>query len=462
MEQNNQQEISWNEQLYNIVHDVLRRWHAICLFGVIVAIAADMFLTFTYEPVYRTEVSIVRKQTYTEAKDEGEQEEIAEALGYILSSNVFLGQVKKELEIKKLNGSYSTEVVPGTNIMKIIAEADSPQVSYRMLYSMMARYEEIVSLVLGDTELRILDNMHVQLEPSNQLNHIRNLVIFGGVGMLFMIAVYAMFSWMKNTIKEKKDVKNKLQIRLLANIVKEPKLVFRRGWLRKKKALLITQITTSSEFVEAFKRLRIRFEAQTRKKDYKIVCISSTMENEGKSSIIVNLAIALAQQDKKVLLMDLDLGKPALHRLLDIKPEHGVEEVLRGKLPMEDAVYRYERYHIDCIFTKKPVGKRMALLENEGLKTWLSEQRENYDYILIDTPPAYMMSDSKIVAQYADAVLMVVCQNSVPTVLINRTIDHYLMQDTPVMGCVLNRTMPVRISGRKLYRGKGGVEHAES
>ena len=91
MEQNNQQEISWNEQLYNIVHDVLRRWHAICLFGVIVAIAADMFLTFTYEPVYRTEVSIVRKQTYTEAEDEEEQEEIAEALGYILSSNVFLG-----------------------------------------------------------------------------------------------------------------------------------------------------------------------------------------------------------------------------------------------------------------------------------------------------------------------------------------------------------------------------------
>lgn len=462
MEQNNQQEINWNEQLYNIVRDVLRHWHTILLFGVVVAISADMFLTFTYEPVYRTEISVVRKQAYTEVEDGEVQEEIAEALGYILSSNVFLDQVKEEMGAKKLNGSYSIEVVSGTNIMKIYAEADSPQTSYRMLSTMVARYEEIVSLVLGDTELKVLDNIHVQTRAVNELNHLKNFVFFGGAGVLFMIVVYAVFSWMKNTIKEKKDVKTKLQIRLLANIVKEPKIIFNGGRIRKKKSLLITQITSSAEFVEAFKRLRIRFEAQSRKKEYKVVCISSTMENEGKSSVIVNLAISLAQQGKKVLLMDLDLGKPAIHRLLEVEPERGIEEALRGEIPVQDVIYHHKRNHIDCIFTKKPVGKRLALLENEILRTWILEQREKYDYILIDTPPAHVMSDSRIIAQYADAVLLVVCQNLVPTVLINRTIDHYLMQDTPVMGCVLNRTMPVRVSGRKLYRGKGGVKHAES
>ena len=93
MEQNEGQHFSWNDQIYNIVHDVLLRWHIICLFGVIIAIAADLFLTFTYSPVYRTEVSVVRKQSAGSPSSEEEGEEIATALGYILSSNLFMKEV---------------------------------------------------------------------------------------------------------------------------------------------------------------------------------------------------------------------------------------------------------------------------------------------------------------------------------------------------------------------------------
>ena len=139
MEQNNWQEISWNEQIYNIIHDVLKCWHIICLFGVMVAIAADLFLTLTYKPVYMSQVSVVRKHSSNQEVGEEEGAEIAEALGYILSSNMFLEKVKEELQVENLQGTYSIEHVSGTNVMKIKAEASTPQVSYRMLYSMMER-----------------------------------------------------------------------------------------------------------------------------------------------------------------------------------------------------------------------------------------------------------------------------------------------------------------------------------
>ena len=141
MEQNSGQGFNWSEQIYNIVHDVLLRWHMICLFGVIFAIAADLFLTLTYSPKYYTEVSVVRKQSSGNVSSEEEGEEIATALGYILSSNLFMNEVKKELGVKNLQGSYSIENVPGTNMMRIKAEASSPQISYRMLYSMIFRQD---------------------------------------------------------------------------------------------------------------------------------------------------------------------------------------------------------------------------------------------------------------------------------------------------------------------------------
>ena len=461
MEQNEGQHFSWNDQIYNIVHDVLLRWHIICLFGVIIAIAADLFLTFTYSPVYRTEVSVVRKQSAGSPSSEEEGEEIATALGYILSSNLFMKEVKKELGVSRLQGSYTIKNVPGTNMMKIIAEASTPQVSYRMLYSMMERYEEVASLVIGETKLEVIDKMTVPVEPSNQLNHIKNVIIFGGLGAFAAIACFGVLSFLRDTIKEKKDVKNKLQVRLLANVVKEPKTIIKWGKIQKKKALLITQMTTSFEFVEAFRRLRIRFEAQAKKKNYKIVSVSSTMENEGKSSVVLNLAIDLAKQGRKVLLVDLDLGKPALHKLLEVKVEHGIEEALAGKILIQETITTHGRMKIDCVYTKHGVTNRLELLENPILGIWLQECREKYDYILIDTPPSHMISDSRIVSQYADALMLVVCQNVVPTTLVNRTIDHYLMQGTPVMGCVLNRSTPTWMLKKRTHLDEGGVNNVE-
>jgi capsular exopolysaccharide synthesis family protein len=461
MSQNNWQEISWNEQIYNIVHDVLKRWHVICLIGVMVAIAADLFLTLTYTPAYLTQASVVRKQSSPQDSSEEEGEEIAEALGYILSSNMFMDKVKEELQVERLNGSYAIEHVSGTNVMKIKAEANSPQVSYRMLHSMMERYEEVASLVIGDTKLEVIDKMQVPVEPYNQLNHEKNLILFGAAGMLVMVVFFAMLSFLKDTVKQKRDIKNKLQVRLLANIVKEPKTLIRKGKIYRKKSLLVSQITTSFEFVEAFKRLRVRFEAKAQKRGYQIVSVSSTMENEGKSSVVMNLAMMLAKKDKKVLLVDLDLGKPALHRLLEVSVKHGIEEALRGEITLEETVFHHERTKLDCVFAKQAVANRLELLENPILEKWLKECKKEYDYILVDTPPSHMISDSRIVSQYVDAVIVVVCQNAVPTTLINRTIDHYLMQDTPVMGCVLNRSTPSWMMKQRARLDEGGATNVE-
>ena len=136
-------------------------------------------------------------------------------------------------------------------------------------------------------------------------------------------------------------------------------------------------------------------------------------------------------------------------KIMDLKAQSGLEEILKGKAGLSDAICVHKRSGADFLLTRRPLDHSSELIEQEEMRRLLDECREKYDYIFIDTPPAGLMADALVIAGYSDAVLLVVRQDYTPTPLISRTIDRYLSQDTPVMGCVLNRTMPV---WKKNYR----------
>lgn len=431
----------WKQQVYNIVRSVALRWHLICLAAAAAAAAGDLFLTLLYVPQYRTEASFAMHMPEYGA-DGSEESEIAEAFQYILNSNVFLDKIREDLDINELRGTYSAEETPGTNIVTIAASAESPRTSYLMMYAMMDRYREMTDLVIGSMRMDILEKMSVPLQPSNQIRHGRNMLLFGAAGACAVIVLLAANVWLRDTVKDRNTVKSRLQIRLLGSIPSESKVILRSSGVHIKKALLITQITSSLNFVETFRRLRDRFEASARKHNYKVITVNSTMENEGKTSVAVNLAIALAQRKQKVLVIDGDMGKPAVGKIMDLETAEGLEEVLRDKADLKSAVHTHSRSGVDFLITCRALENSSELLEQDRMRELVAECRERYDYVFIDTPPAGLMGDALIIAGYSDAVLLVIRQDYTPVPLLSRTIDRYLAQDIPVMGCVLNRTMP--------------------
>ena len=439
------------EHIYNYLHDVLLKWHLILLAMVAVAVIADSVITFFYEPTYTTQASVIVKQDVYE--EEGESlDDVASALGYVISSDVFLEQIKEDLGVKTIHGTYSVSDMEGTNILKIKAQANSPETSYHMMYYMMKRYKDVMHYVVGDTTMRVIEEIQVPTEADNSVNHQRNLLFFGLIGAAAMIGLLALQSAMRDTIKCQEDVHDKLQVRMLADIATESKWYMKGIRPARKRGLLMTQLSTSFTFVETFKRLGTRFETEAREHDWKVVLVNSTWEDEGKTSVIANLAIQLAQMNRRVLLVDTDFGKPALEKILHVEPEHGLEEALRGEMTFADIIYHDKMRKMDCVFVKKVISDATALLESDAFTECLNTVRDDYDYILLDTPPTSYLGMSMIVAQHADAVLLVTRQNFAPTVLVNRTIERYLRQETPVMGVVLNRSMPrIGLSGRS-YR----------
>lgn len=188
---------------------------------------------------------------------------------------------------------------------------------------------------------------------------------------------------------------------------------------------------------EAYKTLRTNILWSM---DKKLICFTSCTENEGKSSVSFNLALALAEQEKKVLYIDADIRKSVL--LKRIRPDRniaGLSEYLAAKKNKADIVQTTNVEHLDVIFSGKFPPNPSELLGNGRMEILLKESRENYDYILVDTPPVGSLTDSAIVAGYCDGVILVVEAGKINSDFVRRAIEQMEQVNCSIMGCVLNK-----------------------
>ena len=151
-------------------------------------------------------------------------------------------------------------------------------------------------------------------------------------------------AYLRDTVKSEDEVESKLDTKLLAAVHHERKYkTFRAALAHKKTSILITNPTTGFLFVETFKKLRTRVEYQMRRSHGKVVMVTSVLEDEGKSTVSVNLALAMARKYRNVLLIDADMKKPAVHKILGYQDEEyaTLPELLAEKVALRDACLLY-------------------------------------------------------------------------------------------------------------------------
>ena len=148
-----------------------------------------------------------------------------------------------------------------------------------------------------------------------------------------MLILLGLFSYMKNTIKQENEIEKKLDARSLGAISYEWKYkTIRDIFRRKKKAILVDDPVASFRFVESYKKLAAKVEYRMAKNEQKVLVVTSVSENEGKSTVAANLAITLAEQSKRVLLVDGDIRRPSQFLIFGMEPkeENELGEYLRG------------------------------------------------------------------------------------------------------------------------------------
>ena len=428
---------------YTLLYDILSNWWVILLGAIAAALLTYVVVNEQYVPKYSTSTTFVvaSKQDSNAMSNLSSANSMAKTFEKILQSNIMKKTIEEKLGVDIEDAEIKAEVLEGTNMLVLTVTENSPKEAIDLIRAIMDNYTTVSFYTVGNTVMDVLEEPKVPFSPDNPLNT-RKMVKSGAlIGAVLLILLFGMLSYMKDTVKREEDIEKKLDARNLGVIPYEQKYKTLRELAKPvKKALLVNEPLAGFTFVEAYRKLATKVEYRMAKDGGKILVVTSVSENEGKSTVAANLAITLAQQSKKVLLIEGDLRRPSQFLIFDQRPEEKEElgEFLRGNGAFKDILKTSEEPNLYLLMGKNCYSSSTELVHSERMRKLLEICRDTMDYIVIDSPPAGMMGDAEALAEYADAVMLVVKQNFILSEDINDVLDAFREHHSKVLGVVLN------------------------
>ncbi|WP_251028072.1 CpsD/CapB family tyrosine-protein kinase [Bacillus sp. ISL-77] len=182
---------------------------------------------------------------------------------------------------------------------------------------------------------------------------------------------------------------------------------FRRKSSIKKKTI-ITYSHPESIISEQFRMIHTNIKFMMSELQSRTFLITSSSDGEGKSMVATNLAVSMAQQKKKVLLIDANLRRPALHSFFKTANAEGLTDVLTGRLSFSEAVYHTEVWRLDLLSSGVVPFNPVELIGSQMMQDLLKKAEQNYDVIIIDSNSVLEVTDTKLLANQCDGVILVI------------------------------------------------------
>ena len=200
----------------------------------------------------------------------------------------------------------------------------------------------------------------------------------------------------------------------------------------------ILNTDTPWEVKEAYKTLRTNVTLSLPDEGHRIIAFTSAEPHDGKTTNAINFAISLAQINKKVLLVDCDLRKPMVAITLDIPSEPGLSDMISGQERAKNGICHINELGIDVIPSGTNTPDPTLLLQSNRMKMIMHELKKIYEYIIVDLPPATVVSDASILADIMDGFLLVVRHNTTDHRSISDMMEQLKMANAKIIGFVYN------------------------
>ena len=429
--------------LKGIWQDVKQNLVAILLAMLSAVMLAAVFFNMVYKEKYTSEATIAIRSTTTSYQTTNEvysqlstSTSMAEALSKVFTSDILWEKLEAELGYEP-KGKLSVSQVGTTNLVLLEMTADRAGQAYRELNLLMENYAEFSDYVFSNAELTVISEPDLPQEPSNKVEP----WIYGPVAALlalFLCIGYIVVAFIfRRTVKNKASAEHWVDGPVYGTIAHEKK-----SFKKNKSAILITNPTCSVSLDRAFSRLASRTVMHMDRKGQQVLLVTSGAENEGKSTISVNIALAMAKRGRKVLIVDTDFRKPAIYKVFDYNKEESTfvdfSEYLVNGGDMKELLVRDKRSGVYLAMCRESMESPETLITSDRLKEFIQQMRQEMDYIVLDTPPAGFLGDSELLAALADTAVLVVRRDGSHVSQINYALNNLRNSGVDLLGCILN------------------------
>lgn len=430
---------------HSILRDILRNAFVIVCACIIGLMGTYIAKHLVYKPMYTSSASLIINSAAGKANavsSLSQSTEIAEIYTQVFTQPAMKEKVCEYLGRESFNGTIKAFVNKGTNIMEISVSANDPEDSYKELKAILKVYPKLTASLFTNGAVSVLKAPALPKAPSNSITR-GNLFRNAFIAMLLALILIVVISVTRDTVKDEESFAEKIDADLVGTIPHESKhLTLRQIINNEKRGLLIDGNTfTGLKFSENFSKIATKLEYLKKTKGENVFCITSVAENEGKSTVSSNIAIALAQKGNRVILMDLDGKKPALYKIFEEKYDENSEfyNYISGKIPASE--YKFRRYRKTRLFLALNTeyhSDYQGYIENGRISKMLKGFAKRCDFVIIDTAPCSVDSSVTGTASFCDETILVVRTDSVYAPIINDTLLTFENTGAKVMGCILN------------------------
>ncbi|MCD7760349.1 MAG: P-loop NTPase [Clostridiales bacterium] len=460
--------LSQTLDLDSMLRDICRQWWVILLAAAAAALLAGGVVQLTYTPQYTTTAIFVVSKSgvsgNTVSDSISASSALAETFTTVVDSDILETRVCRALGVDSLDGDISISVVSSTSLMTMTVNASSPRLAYEMIQAVMDTAVELCREVSDNITIQMLQSPEIPVSASNTLKVYRPMISAGVIALVLMALLFGTLSYFRDTAKTEWDLRRKVDAKLLASIPHEQKYKTLSARVhRKSYSLFLENPTLSFGYVEACRMMGTRVRRELDRKGGRVLMVSSVSENEGKSTVAANLAMALVQEGRSAVLVDCDFRKPAQYKILGLPKEREEECDLGTALKKRGAVQIQPmgmEKNLPVLFSTTSHRRLLTREVTEAMGMTIDMLKKMADYIILDTSPLGLVAESARIASLADASLLVVEQDVVEVCFLNDAIDQLNESGAKVLGCVFNNVHTGLFGRASTYGSYYGYGHS--
>ncbi|MBR6624166.1 MAG: polysaccharide biosynthesis tyrosine autokinase [Ruminococcus sp.] len=377
--------------------------------------------------------------------DELLKKHTADELDGIFSVN----KEKNKISVESIRSCLTMAAVNETEVLKVTAITKDADISAELCNIIADIAPDFLIRVVGAGSVEAIGEAKPDYDPVSP--NVMKFTILGILaGMLIAVIIIFVLDFIDNTVKDSDELSQKYKKAIIGEI---PSF----SGSRKKSNSDERKTLLDKEFpfyiVESYKAMRTNIVFSLSTSEKKIFAVSSADPGEGKSTTSSNIAIALAQADHKVLLIDADMRKPVQHKIFKVKNKNGLSSVIGKMVTAQQCIHKDVVKNLDLLSAGPKPPNPSELLASEQAEKMMNELSEKYDYIVVDTPPVNVVSDAMGISKSLAGIFLVLKYGETTFDTTEKAMKKIQLADMNMLGFIVN-DITGRHHGGYYYRYK--------